>query len=66
MSAVFMVADNRIGFAPLSTANMKDARRFGPGSPVATHRVEPPFRMITGRISVRDHPDKPLKPRQTN
>ena len=31
MSAFFIVADNRIGFAALSTGNVGDRRKLGPG-----------------------------------
>jgi hypothetical protein len=49
MSAVFMVADNRIGFAPLSTANMRGigwfrvGRRFAPPVFRCKHCPAPPL-----------------------
>jgi hypothetical protein len=67
MSAVFMVADNRIGFAPLSTANMRGIGWFRVG-----RRFAPPvfsLQALSGATACNtgscDHPDKLLKSRQT-
>ncbi|PTE09330.1 hypothetical protein C9427_17640 [Mesorhizobium helmanticense] len=63
MSAVFMVADNRIGFAPLSTANVSDIDRFR--SIIASSRLfrrKTPFQQYPGW---RQSLDKLLKKRQT-